>query len=242
MSQLFNGEIINNDEYHQFLAKIEEPLKIQVEIDSLSGVLRNEEFIASQAKQKARTEATTANKKSDIYKKALKKETDEFNKLKNIKTEQKILGLLDPFKPQSKETLNKIKKNKAQYQTNEVKILQDQRNEQLNKLLLQQQQINELQQIANTPEMRELMVENQMNYNLLSSLNPYDPKAFGAGLVKVNIGYEKTNTSVKALQQAEGISVQSQNRPSQLPHELPEKTHSSEDEFSEIFDDEHPMK
>ena len=242
VSRYFNGEIINNDEYHQFLAQIDEPLKIQVEIDSLSGVLRNEEFIASQAKQKARTEATTANKKSDIYKKALKKETDELNKLRNIKTEQKILGLLDPFKPQSKEALNKIKKNKAQYQTKEVKVLQDQRNEELNKLLLQQQQISELQQIANTPETRELMVENQMNYNLLSSLNPYDPKAFEAGIVKVNIGYEKTNTSVKALQQAEGISIESQNRHSQLPHKLSEKTHSSEDDISEIFDDEHPMK
>ena len=150
--------------------------------------------------------------------------------------------MLDPFKPQSKEALNKIKKNKAQYQTKEVKVLQDQRNEELNKLLLQQQQISELQQIANTPETRELMVENQMNYNLLSSLNPYDPKAFEAGIVKVNIGYEKTNTSVKALQQAEGISIESQNRHSQLPHKLSEKTHSSEDDISEIFDDEHPMK
>ena len=169
--------------------------------------------------------------------------------LSQIEKDITKLKKLSPFDPSAKQIIEDIKQNQSkrieprlneefeqfarQVDTVEVNAMREAWEAEQKKLLDQKNQIKELQQISNSSETRELLLENETNYRELLSLNPTNLESCGAGLVKVQSTYESTNESVQALQQQYGIAIESQPQSINQLNKLNEEDLKEKDESQE---------
>ena len=175
------------NEFNKFLLEIDEPLKLQFEIDSLSKTL-----------------ITIENPETHKYLKTVDQATR-----KMIHEDIRKIRDINPFDPFSKKAISDISNKWQNILSDKDKETWGEKSALQEKLFEQRLQIEQLQVIDNTPETRELLTENQYNYYELNSLafNPHNPEPFLTGMASVEIKYQATNVKLLECQKASGETI-----------------------------------